>query len=201
MRSVSKTMLQFTMAAWQRTLENSITLSTLLHVSLTKLQQRTFRAGWKRTFTNFSSRQWMPFVKSCAPFGATFTLASWKHSHQKCQISWWLMKHTPYPIIDQVKHYSVAQAVALLHQWGQLKWEICQILIILWRMRTINLHRKNSRKVAARRTVAGARTPFHSPLLISGNQRTGPKLSESLPLLKSSHVTDSSDSGISSATK
>lgn len=45
MRSVSKTMLQFTMAAWQRTLENSITLSALLHVSLTKLQQRTFRAG------------------------------------------------------------------------------------------------------------------------------------------------------------
>lgn len=43
--------------------------------------------------------------------------------------------------------------------------------------------------------------PPQIPLLIPGNQCTRPKLSESLPLLKSSVVTDSSDSGITSATK
>lgn len=43
-----------------------------------------------------------------------------------------------------------------------------QTLMILWRMLHRNFHRRNRSQAAVRRTVVGVRTPFHSPLSLSG---------------------------------
>ncbi|CAB1429965.1 unnamed protein product [Pleuronectes platessa] len=66
--------------------ENNI-FWTILRVPLILIQLRTFGDGWQGKFTkmDFSSRQWMPFVKPSSPLGATFSLAFWKHLHQACQ--------------------------------------------------------------------------------------------------------------------